>query len=62
MRIEVMAEICQIVLDGFWMPVILLGIGIVVSIFNGMGNDICCSCYGDMGMLEHGRKVVEMVL
>ena len=60
-RIQVMAEICQKVLDGFGMPV-ELALGIVVTIFKGKGDIRNCSCYGAAKLLEHGMKVVGRVL
>ena len=42
--IQVMAEICQRVLDGFGMPV-EWALSIVVSIFMGKGDIRKCSCY-----------------
>ena len=42
--IQVMAEICQNVLDGFGMPV-EWALRIVVPIFKGNGNIRNCSCY-----------------
>ena len=41
--IQVMAEICQRVIDGFGMPVEWT-LSIVVSIFMGMGDISNCSC------------------
>ena len=59
--IQVMAEICQKVLDGFgipaeWAPCI------VVPIFKGKGDIRNCSCYRAVKLLEHSMKVVERVL
>ena len=50
--IQVMAEMCQIVLDRFGMPVFWT-LGIVVSIFNGKGDIRNCSCSRGMELLEH---------
>ena len=57
---QVMAEICQKVLDGFGMPA-EWALSIVVSIFKGMGDIRNCSCYGAVKLLEHDMKVVERV-
>ena len=56
--IQVMAEIYQIVLDGFGMPS-EWSLSIVVPIFKGKGDIRNCSCYGVVKLLEHGMKVVE---
>ena len=58
--IQVMAEICQRVLDGFGMPV-EWALGIVVPIFKGMGDVRNCSCYCAVKLREHEMKVVERV-
>ena len=58
--IQVMAEICQKVLDGFGMPA-EWALSIMVPIFNGKGNIRNCSCYKTVKFLEHGMKVVERV-
>ena len=34
----------------------------MVPIFKGKGDIMNCSCYGAVKLLEHGMKVVEMVL
>ena len=59
--IEVMPEICQIILDGFRMPA-ELALSTVVPIFKGKGDIRNCCCYRAMKLLEHARKVVERVL
>ena len=59
--IDVMAEICKKVLDGFGMPA-KWALSIVVPIFNGKVDTRCCSCYGVVKRLENGMKVVEKVL
>ena len=56
-----MAGICQKVLDGFEMPA-EWALCIVVPIFKGKGDIRNCSCYRTVKLLEHGMKVVEMVL
>ena len=59
--IQVMAEICLKVLDGFGMPV-EWALSIVVSFVKGKGDIRKCTCYGAMKLLEHGMMVVERVL
>ena len=59
--IQVMAEICQRVLDGFGMPA-EWALRIVVPIFKGKGDIRNCSCHRTVKLLEHGMKVVERVL
>ena len=59
--IQAMAEICQKVLDGFGMPA-LWGLSIAVRMFMGKVDIWNCSCYRAVKHLEHGMKVVEMVL
>ena len=49
---QVMAEICQRVLDGFGMPV-EWALGIVVQIFKGKGDIRNCSCHSDVKLLLH---------
>ena len=59
--IQVMAEICQKVGDGFEMPA-EWALRIVVPIFKGKGYIRNCSCYGAVRLLEYEMNVVEMVL
>ena len=59
-RIQMMAEICQKILDGFGMQA-EWALSIVVPIFKGKGNIRNCSCYCAVKLLEHGMKVVEGV-
>ena len=59
--IQVMAEICQKVLDGFGMPV-EWAVSISVTIIKWKGNIMNCSCYRVVKLLEHGMKVMESVL
>ena len=59
--IQVMAEICQKVLDRFGMPVEWAP-SIVAPIFNGKGDTRNCSCHRAMNFLQHGIKAVKMVL
>ena len=59
--IQVMAEICQGVLDGFGMSA-EWALSIVVPIIIGKGDIKSCSCYRAVKLLEHGMKVVERVL
>ena len=59
--IQVMAEICQNVLDGSGMPA-EWALSIVVPIFEVKGNISNCSCYRAVKFLEHGMKLAERVL
>ena len=59
--IQVIAEICQKVLDGFGTPV-QLDLSIVAPIFIGEGDIRNCSCNISVAPLEHGMKVVERLL
>ena len=59
--IQVMAEICQYVLDGFLMPV-EWALSIVVPIFKGQGDIRNFSCYRALTFHEHSMKVVERML
>ena len=56
--IQMMAEICQKVLDGFEMPA-EWALRIVVKIFKGKGDIMNCSCHRAVKLLEHGMKVVD---
>ena len=58
--IQVMAEICQTVLDGFGMSV-EYAVGIVVAVYKRNGDIGHCSCHRSMKLIEHG-KVVESVV
>ena len=59
--IKVMPEICQRIVDGFGMP-LKWAPYIVVPIFKGKVDIRNCSCHRTTKFLEHGMKVVEMVL
>ena len=59
--IQVMAEICQRVLDGFGMSA-EWALSIVVPIFKGNVNIWNCSRCRGVKFLEHGMKVVGRVL
>ena len=59
--IQVMADICQKVLDGFGMPA-EWALSIVDPIFMGKGDIRNSSCYRAVKLLEHGMKVVKKVL
>ena len=59
--IEVMAEICQNVLDGLGMPVQWV-LNIVVPIIKWNGDTRNCSCYTPVKLLVHGMGVVERLL
>ena len=56
--IQVMAEICQRVLDGFVVPA-EWALSIVVRIFKENCDIRYCSCYGAEKLVEHGMNVVE---
>ena len=58
---QVMAVICQRVLDGFGMTA-EWALSIVVPIFKGKGDTRSCSCHRAVKLLEHGMKMVKMVL
>ena len=58
--IQVMAEICQKVLDGFGIPA-ERSLSIVIPIFMGKVDIRNCSCNRAVKHLEHGMKVVERV-
>ena len=58
---QVMAEICKKVLDGFEMQA-EWDLSIVVPIFKGKGDIRNCSCYRAVKLLEHRMKVVERLL
>ena len=58
--IQVMAEICQNVIDGCGMPAEWT-LCIVVPIFKGKVDIRNCSCYWAVKRLEHGMKVVKRV-
>ena len=59
--IQVLAEICQKVIDGCGMPS-EWALSIVVPIFKGKDDIRNCSCNRAVNLLEHGMKVVERVL
>ena len=58
--IQVMAETCQKVIDGFGMPTECV-LSIVVPIFKGKDYIKNCSCNRVVKLLEHGMKVGERV-
>ena len=60
-RSQVMAEICQKVLDGLGMPAEWV-LSIVVPILKGKGDIRNWSCHRAVRLLEHGMKVVEKLL
>ena len=60
-KIQVMVELCQIVLDGFGTPT-EWALSIVDPIFMGKGDIRNCNRYGSVMLLEHGMKVVERVV
>ena len=59
--IHVMTLKCLRVVDGFGMPV-GLALSVVVPIFKGNCDIRNCHCYRALKLLEHGMKVVEMLL
>ena len=59
--IQVMAEMCQRMLDGFGM-LVEWALSIVVQNFKRKGDIRNCSCYRAVKLIEHGMKVVEIVL
>ena len=59
--IQVMAYVCQRVLDGFGMPA-ELALGILVPIFNWKGDIWNYCCNRAVKLLEHSIKVVERVM
>ena len=59
--IQVMAEICKKVLDGFGTPA-EWALSIVLPIIMGKGDIRNCSCYRAVKLLELGMKVAERVL
>ena len=56
--VQVMAEICHNVLDGFGMPA-TWALSVVVPIFKGKGDIRNCNCYRAIKLLEHGMELVE---
>ena len=58
--IQVMAGICQKVLDGFGISA-EWALSIVVPIFKWKGDIRNCSCYRAVKLLDHGMKVVDRV-
>ena len=60
-RIDVMVELCQSVLDGRGMPDEWAP-SIVVPILKGKGDAINCGAYRGVKLLEHAMKIVEKVL
>ena len=59
--IQLMAEICQKVLDGFGIPA-EWDLSIVIPIFKGKGDIRNCSCYRAVKLLEHEMNVIEREL
>ena len=57
-EIQVVAEICQNVLDGYGMPA-EWALCIVVPIFMRKCDILKNGCYGAVKLLEHGMKVVK---
>ena len=59
--IQVMAELCQRVLDWLVMPA-EWALSIEVPIFKGNGDIRNCRCYGAVKLLDHEMKVMVRVL
>ena len=57
-RIDVMVELCQSVLDGRGMPDERV-LSVVVPIFKGKGDAMNCGVYRGVKLLEHAKKIVE---
>ena len=57
-RIGVMVELCQGVLDGRGMPDDWV-LSVVVPIFKGKGDAMNCMAYRGVKLLEHSVKIVE---
>ena len=60
-RIGVMAELCQGVLDGRGMPD-EWALSVVVPIFKGKEDAMSCGAYRGVRLLGHAMKIVEKVL
>ena len=60
-RVEVMMELCQLVLDGRGMPDEWKA-SVIVPIFKGKGDVMSCGSYRGVKLLEHAIKIVERVL
>ena len=58
---QVMAEICQKVIDGFGMPA-EWALSMLVTIIKGKSDIRNCSCHRAVKILEHLMKVVERVV
>ena len=56
-----MMEICQHVLDGRGIPN-EWKTNMIVAMFKGKGDVICCESYRGVKLLEHVMKIVEWVL
>ena len=57
-KIGVMVELYQGVLDGREMPDDW-ALSVVVPIFEGKGNAMSCMAYREVKLLEHAMKIVE---
>ena len=60
-RVEVMMELCQHVLDGRGMPD-EWKTGMIVPICKEKGDVMSCGSYTEVKLLEHVMKIVERVL
>ena len=60
-RVKVMMELCQGVMDGRGMPD-EWKTSVIVSIFKGKGDVMSCGSYRGVKLLEHAMKIVKRVL
>ena len=60
-RVRVMVELCQRVLDGKEMPD-EWQTSVLVPIFKGKGDVRSCNTYKEVKLLEHAMKIIERVL
>ena len=60
-RVKVMMELCQRVLDGRGMPD-EWKTSVIVPFFKGKGDVISCGSYRGVKLLEHPMKIVERLL
>ena len=59
--VKVIMELCQHVLDGRGMPFEWKA-SVIVPIFIGKSDVMCCGSYKEVKLLEHAVKIVEKVL
>ena len=60
-EVKVMMEQCHCVMDGREMPD-EWKTSVIVSIFKGKGDLMCCGSYRGVKLLENAMKIVERVL